>query len=261
MSTFGSERTSGRPKLRFTLPLKADVVFSPAKVRLSPHTDVATGDPPFEWVEPALKRYEDYFLFGSMGLMSAQWTPGTQMSPGWRLFAFDLFHQPFQGRHRARFTSVAVFVVFKHPQKLFHYALDGERVVGSVSVGKSREVCRGMTHSRRDNYRMNFSAQLVVREVNEFIRYFCLHTLIGRILAASSLVGHRLPFLFLTRSQDDIGVVCDQATMPRMFQFIASSSNAHRPGPITHPVSTPVRPLPPRPSDCVIRPFAERHNR
>jgi hypothetical protein len=41
----------------------------------------------------------------------------------------------------------------------------------STVVSKRREVCRGMTISRRDNHRINSGVQLVVREFDEFIRY------------------------------------------------------------------------------------------
>ena len=93
-----------------------------------------------------------------------------QTSTRCQLFAFDSFHKPFQSRHRTRFTSVVVVIKFKPPQELFHYALGGEWVVGTVSVSKRREVCRGMTKCRRDNYRMNSSGHLVVCEFNEFVR-------------------------------------------------------------------------------------------
>ncbi len=95
-----------------------------------------------------------------------------QTSTRCQLFAFDLFHKPFQSRHRTRFTSVVVFIKFKHPQELFHYALGGEWVVGALSVGKRSEVRLGMKNSRRNNDRMNSSFQLVVREYNEFVRQF-----------------------------------------------------------------------------------------
>ena len=42
-----------------------------------------------------------------------------------RLFAFDLFHKPFQSRHQTRLTTVVVFIKFKHLQKLLRYTLGG----------------------------------------------------------------------------------------------------------------------------------------
>ena len=61
-------------------------------------------------------------------------------------------------------------IKLKEPQEILHYALGVEWVVGSAE-GKRREVCRGMTQSRRDNHRMNSGLQLVVREFDEFVRY------------------------------------------------------------------------------------------
>lgn len=71
---------------------------------------------------------------------------------------------------------------FKRSQELFHYALGGKWVVGTLGVGKRSEVCGGMTKSRRDNDRMNLGVQHVVREFNEFVRY----TQVGFVLAASA---------------------------------------------------------------------------
>ena len=84
------------------------------------------------------------------------------------LFVLDLLHKPFQVRHCRRFTSVVSFIRFKQSHELFHYALGGKWVVGTLRVGKRSEVCGGMTKPRRDSDRMSLCVQHVVREFNEW---------------------------------------------------------------------------------------------
>jgi hypothetical protein len=55
-------------------------------------------------------------------------------------------------------------------QEIPHYALGVEWVVG-IAEGERREVCRGMTQSRRDNHRIISGVYLAVREFDELVRY------------------------------------------------------------------------------------------
>ena len=63
------------------------------------------------------------------------------------------------------------FIRFKQSHELFHYALGGKWIVGTLRVGKRSEVRSGMTKTRRDNDRMSLGVHHVVREFNEFVRY------------------------------------------------------------------------------------------
>jgi hypothetical protein len=65
---------------------------------------------------------------------------------------------------------MAAVIKLKELQEIPHYALGVEWVVGSAE-GERREVCRGMTQSRRDNHRINSGVYLAVREFDEFVRY------------------------------------------------------------------------------------------
>ncbi len=65
---------------------------------------------------------------------------------------------------------MAAVIKSKELREILHYALSVEWGVGSAE-GERREVCRGMTQSRRDIHRMNSGVYLAVREFDEFVRY------------------------------------------------------------------------------------------